>query len=37
MREKLEQTLTDVKCLNIDEYTIVIFGAGNTSVLYAHL
>ncbi|GHT48152.1 hypothetical protein FACS1894102_0540 [Spirochaetia bacterium] len=34
MRKKLIKILSKNKKLNLDNYTVVVFGAGNTSVLY---
>jgi FkbM family methyltransferase len=34
VREQLEKFLEEIKKYNLDDYTVAVFGAGNTSVLY---
>jgi FkbM family methyltransferase len=34
MKENLERILSEIKPYDLNDYTVVVFGAGNTSVLY---
>jgi FkbM family methyltransferase len=34
MKSNLEKILSNIQPYNLDEYTVVVFGAGNTSLLY---